>query len=292
VGSILIGPTTFNHQCYARYRRLLLQSDLDHYLVQLFVAGSLHGDCEGWEISVSPGDICVFDLGRTFTSCVTTGSTISVILPRASVDRAAKGKNLHGATLKAGTPVTRLLTDFLISLSEASADMELEDTLAIEESAVALLVAGLTRHRPSSAIDSPALTRILRQRVLEFIEANLSRPELGPAELIRRFHVSRSHLYRMFVNEGGVAKIIRDKRLDAAYRALTGLEGSAHSVTEVAYDWGFTSSTQFLRVFRARFNLTPTDARQEGRTLALANSGMSNLQARFAEMAQRISSRD
>src|SRR5690606_8939875 len=73
VGSILIGPTTLHHQRSARDRPLLLQSDLDHYLVQLFVAGSLHGDCEGWEISVSPGDICVFDLGRTFTSCVTTG---------------------------------------------------------------------------------------------------------------------------------------------------------------------------------------------------------------------------
>jgi AraC-like DNA-binding protein len=77
VGTLLTGPTTFNRQHYNRDRRIVLQSGLDHYLLQLFVSGSLQGDCDGRAISVEPGDICAFDLARTFTSSVHAGSTIS-----------------------------------------------------------------------------------------------------------------------------------------------------------------------------------------------------------------------
>jgi AraC-like DNA-binding protein len=289
VGTLLIGPTTFNHQQYSRDRCLLLQSGLDHYLVQLFVAGSLQGDCEGVEVAVEPGDICVFDLGRTFASRVTPGSTVSAVLPRDKMDQAANGQRLHGAVLKADAPVTRLLADFIVSLCKAAADMEHADALAVEDSAIALLAAGLARQETAEAAEDPALTHILRRRVIEFIDANLAQPELGPAMLMRRFHVSRTHLYRMFASDGGVAKVVREKRLDAAYRDVTKAGKATRSITDIAYGWGFSSSTQFLRAFRARFGMTPTEARQKGRVLTLADSGLSNLQSRFADYAARFS---
>lgn len=289
VGTVLIGPTTFNHQQYIRDRRLLLQSGLDHYFVQLFVAGSLLGDCEGAEISVEPGDICVFDLGRTFMSRVTSGSTISAILPRERVDRATNGKSLHGTVLKAGASVTLLLADFLTSLSRASAGMQHEDALAVEDATIELLAAGLSRQKTLDANEDLSLMHVLRRRVLEFIDTNLSQPELGPAVLLRRFNVSRTHLYRMFASDGGVAKVIRDKRLDAAYRELLKPGNPARSITEIAYVCGFSSSTQFLRAFRTRFGMTPTETRREGLVLALADRQLFNLQSRFAQYAERFS---
>ncbi|MGI6854426.1 helix-turn-helix domain-containing protein [Mesorhizobium sp. 1B3] len=167
--------------------------------------------------------------------------------------------------------------------------MKCEDALAVEDAAIALLVAGLSRVRALDAVDDPSLIHILRRRVLEFIDANLSQPELGPAALLRRFNVSRAHLYRMFANDGGVAKVIREKRLDAAYRELTKPGNSTRSITEIAYGCGFSGNTQFLRAFRARFGMTPTDARQEGLLLALADSRLSSLQSRFADYAERFS---
>lgn len=285
LGALLVGPTSFNRQELRRDRRLIRQSGLDLYLVQLLVAGAIDGDCDGHAVAIRPGDVYAFDLARPLTSRLNTGATLSILLPRERLDKAAAGRSLHGSVLKAGEPLTKLLADFITSLSEASADMEKADALAIEDAATALLAAGLARHAPDRARHDPALAPILRRRVLEFIDGNIAAPELGPALLMRRFRVSRAHLYRMFVMDGGIASVIRDKRLEAAYRQLTRHAGPVQSITKIAYDLGFSSSGQFLRAFHTRFGMTPSEARQQGPALHFADRRIAGIQAHFAKFA-------
>lgn len=286
IGSLLIGPTSFNQQQYRRDRRIVLQGGLDQYLVQLFIAGTLEGDCDGQSISVGPGDICVFDLTRNFKSRAHEGATISIVLPRERVDKAAGGRSLHGVVLRKGAPLTRLLADFIVSLSDVSAEMERADALAMEDAAIDLLACGLARQLPDGATSDPALAQVLRRRVLDFIDANLTEPELGPTLLMRRFRVSRAHLYRVFAADGGVARVVKEKRLDAACRELMHIGGLSRSIIEIAHGLGFSSSSQFLRAFRARFDMTPSDVRQQREELA--GQRLAHVQAHFAEYAQQL----
>lgn len=288
LSTMLVGATTFNGQRYSRDRRIVLQSGLDHYLVQLFVSGSLLGDCDGRMISVDPGDIWVFDLARTFKGSARAGSTISIVLPRERVDKAADGRSLHGVVLKAGVPVTRLLRDFIVSLSNVSGEMEHADMLALEGAAIELLACGLARQLPDGALGDQALAHVLRRRVLDFIDANLSEPELGPTLLMRRFRVSRAHLYRMFAADGGVATVVRERRLEAAYGELVRPSHPSRSITEIASRLGFSGSSQFLRTFRARFGMTPSEARQERARPILADRRLAQVQARLLEYAQSL----
>lgn len=46
-----------------------------------------------------------------------------------------------------------------------------------------------------------------------------------------------------------VASLIREKRLEAAYRQLAQRGSQMHSIIKIAYDLGFSSSSQFLRAF-------------------------------------------
>jgi len=288
IGALLIGPTSFNQQQYSRDRRAILRGGLEQYFIQLFVAGRLEADCEGRAISVGPGDICVFDLSRTFRSRVRTGSTLSLVVPRERVDKAAGGRNLHGLVLKAGAPITRILTDFVVSLSDISAEMDSADTLAIEDAAIALIASGLARHAPQTSLHDPALTGVLRRRVLDFIEANLSGPQLGPDLLTQRFRVSRAHLYRIFAADGGVATIIREKRLDASFRELAKGGGPSRSITQIAHEQGFSSSAQFHRAFRARFGMAPGEARDAAAARPLAGQRPAHVQIHFAKYAQQL----
>jgi two-component system response regulator PhoP len=111
--------------------------------------------------------------------------------------------------------------------------------------------------------DRPRLEAVLRQRVLAFIQQNIHRPDLSPILITNRFNVSRSHLYRAFASDGGVAKVLRDKRLDAAIQELSRADGSTPSITELAHRLGFSSNNQFLRAFRNRFGITPSQAREK-----------------------------
>ncbi|MGH8157708.1 MAG: helix-turn-helix domain-containing protein [Rhodanobacter sp.] len=287
IGTLLIGPTTYNFQQYNRNRRIILQSGLDHYLLQLFLAGTLKGDCDGRAISARPGDIGVFDLARPFMSGVSPGSTISVMLPRERVDKASGGRSLHGLVLKAGDTFTRLLANFITSLSSMASEMSDAEVLAIEEPAINLLAAGIARREVDWMPEESALAQILRQRILEFIDANLSMRELGPDFLLHYFRVSRAHLYRMFAVDGGVATVVRDRRLDAAYRDLVRASGPVRSITEIALDLGFSSSGQFSRAFRERFSVTPSEARQERSLLPLVDLRISGLQTHFAMHSQK-----
>lgn len=109
----------------------------------------------------------------------------------------------------------------------------------------------------------PSPETVLRQRVVAFVEQNIHRPELSPSVISRRFNVSRSHLYRAFACDGGVAKFLRDTRLDAAARELARTGDSAVSIAELAHRLGFSSGNQFLRAFRNRFGITPSQAREK-----------------------------
>ena len=286
-GGLLVGTTTFNQQTYHRNQRLVVQTGLDQYLLQLFTAGSLNGHCDGHAISVLAGDICIFDLARVASTVVTPGQTISMILPRGPLDQANRGRSLHGTVLRAGEPMTRVLTDLLMGLPTVAASMTNQETLAVEDAMLRLLAAGAARHELDALPHSLALSQVFKQQALAFIDANLYERTLSPDALVRRFQISRAYLYRMFAADGGVAKVIRDKRLDASYRAILRNTRGAQSITDIAFQLGFSNSSQFARAFRTRFAMTPTEARQESNQPSSMDWAISGLHAHFARHSQQ-----
>ena len=261
--SVIVGSSRFNQPQYQRDRKLALQIGLDQYLLQLYLVGSSESTCDGYPMHIRPGDICLFDLARPFSTVATDGSTVSLMLPRGPLDRANRGKNLHGTIMSSERPLTRILADFVLSVCRTASDFNDEEALAVEQSLLSLLVAGLPQHGHATPEVSTPMMQMLRQQLLEFIEANLYERELGPALLMQRHQVSRAHLYRIFAADGGIAKIIRDKRLDAAYREIAlGAKTAGKSITDIALRLGFSNSSQFARAFQRRFAMTPREARQ------------------------------
>lgn len=283
IGPMLVGRARFNPQIYVRDRRIISHSGLeDFYLVQLFTTGVAVANCEGTHMSISPGDVYAFDMGKTFNASVSAGSTLSVVLHRERLDRLAGGRSLHGTLFKSGQPLTRLLADFIVGLNDVAPEIQ-ETGTTLEDAAVALLAASLHHSPPDTALQDPALAPVLRRRLLDFIDANLTLQGLDPAMLMRQFRVSRAHLYRMLEADGGVARVIRERRLDAAYRML--MRPSPPSITELALDLGFSGSGQFQRAFSARFGMTPSDIKRERRSLIVEDGRLASMQAYLADYA-------
>jgi AraC-like DNA-binding protein len=285
-GPLLVGPTRFNAQAYHRNQAIVAASGLDQYMVQLFLDGSLKGDCDGEFLSVRPGDICVFDLSRVFTTQARPGSTVTLIVPRGPIDKIARGVSLHGAVLRAAEPVTRILSDMILTMRDSEGLATVDAIEVLVDGFIHLLANALVRlTRRRHFLDS-AHPSMLRRRAQTLIEDRLADPDLGPEALAQSLNVSRAHLYRTFAADGGVARVIADRRLDAALQALTRPGPVRRSITEIAYAYGFSSSGQFLRSFKTRFNMTPSEAR----SLAVAYTGDTPLQAIFAQVAQQYQS--
>jgi AraC-like DNA-binding protein len=288
VGDLMIGAIRFNRQRYQRDRKTISASGMDSYLIQCLTSGSLRGDCDGRTIEADVGDICIFDLARPYVTEAEAGARITIVIPRTRIDAVIGHRSLHGLTLRASDPLTQMLRSVLLSLNDIASDIDEADALAAETTLIEVLIT-IVSHRLLGA-DQPRTptTTALRARVEAFLDAHLTSPDLGVEALMREFDVSRTHLYRIFADKGGLASAIRERRLDAAFHRLRRAEAIDISITDVALDLGFSSSAQFARAFRARFAMSPSEARFNADRPSSGNAVLS-LQGHLRERLMELS---
>jgi len=287
IGGLLAGTISFNGQRYNRDRRTVVQSGLDNYMIQILTSGTLRGDFNGVDVSAGPGDIAILDLTQTLKSEVDAGTRISFAVPRAQLERMVGARNLHGAVLRAEWPITRLVIVYLSGLWSVGGQLSARQAAGVQESVVTLLGTALNGEMPDGAAEHSALAAALRSRVLAFIEQNIHLRELSPDVIARRFNVSRSHLYRAFASDGGVATVLREKRLDRAFQELVGPAPAPRSIAEIAHRLGFSSGNQFLRAFRSRFGMTPSEVRENEAGSWGVDQPIADLQSYFAGLRDR-----
>lgn len=90
-----------------------------------------------------------------------------------------------------------------------------------------------------------------------YIRENMTSPELSPELVATRYFMSRRKLYDLFDRAGTTpADFIRRERVEHAARLLES-RSQATSISDVAFDAGFTDTTTFSRVFRRYFECAP-----------------------------------
>lgn len=95
-------------------------------------------------------------------------------------------------------------------------------------------------------------------RLNNFLNENLSNPDLSVDMLCRELGIGRTRLYSTVKELSGesLGDFIRDMRLNkAAYL----LKHTDMNVTEIIYETGFGSNSHFSKVFKSRFGMTPSD---------------------------------
>ncbi|MFY0476359.1 AraC-like ligand-binding domain-containing protein [Achromobacter marplatensis] len=282
LGGLTLGSTTFNAQRYKRDPATIARSGLDHYLVHVLVAGSIHGDFDDRDVVAGPGGICFIDLARPYQCRVDAGERLAMTIPRASIDKVLGARDIHGLVLKAGNPMTRLLKDYLCGFHAVSGQLSTSEDVAALEALNALLSAGLVNATPIQHGPDSLLGQALRARVLDYIDQHLAQPELSPEQLMQRFRVSRAHLYRVFAELGGIAHIIKCKRLDAAYARIVDPRHAWHPVGQVAAHFGFRDMARFRKAFIARFGVAPDEASEKCRLTAPSTGGDNVLSSHFS----------
>ena len=112
----------------------------------------------------------------------------------------------------------------------------------------------LARHLPGS---------VLIDRARAVVRQNMAAPDFGPERLARLLAMSRSKLYRLFEQSGGVAHFINRERLREAHRRLSAPAGTL-SIHAIGNEVGFADHSTFSRAFRREFGYSPTEARERG----------------------------
>jgi AraC-like DNA-binding protein len=168
-----------------------------------------------------------------------------------------------------------MLANFMSNLFDSLPDLAPRQTGSAARALSELIATAFNGDMLAANDESEFASHALELKAKAFIKDRLGSPSLDPDEVAGAMGLSRSALYRLFRDSGGIANYIREQRLRRCFADLVSERGRDKQVAEIAWRWGFTDAAHFARLFRDRFGCSPSDARagalaalqREGRTL-------------------------
>jgi AraC-like DNA-binding protein len=152
----------------------------------------------------------------------------------------------------------RLLVRYIDALAAELAYLDEPARIVAADAALELLRAAVTPTMPSSRA---ARRAAVSAEVRRYVRAHLQDARLGPESIARAHAMSVRALHALFEETGeSVGSMVRRERLARAHDDLA-LAGGG-TVTEIAFRWGFHDAAHFARVFKQRFECTPSEVRR------------------------------
>lgn len=257
LGSVTVHVSDMGGQTYRRTAAQARRDAFDPMIVSIPIHGCMTGEAAGRGLRNRRGMLAVADLAQDHVHRSSDSRTIMLTVPRSVAAAAALDPGaLHGAVaIGAGVDILR---EHVVAIHARARSIAAADGAALGETVLALLRLALGRATPPRLDPRPAEAALL-VRARHAIDTALADPALDATRLCRELHVSRSVLYRAFEPLGGVARFIRDRRLDAARRTLAADPGTP--IGAVAERSGFGDAAHFSRAYRTRFGEAPRDTR-------------------------------
>ena len=231
----------------------------DHVTLMMMREGSVAGEAGG-AFAFGPNEIALFDLTQPMWAETTDNSTISARVPRELLEEAGVVvEGLHGTVLR-GT-AGRLLAEHFRTVLRLAPSIAPDDVALVVRATMRLVATCLTG-QPARPDRMAGVSDALRARIERHVDEHLADHHLDIVAICKALNLSRSTLYRT-VGAGGIASLVRERRLQAVHdRLRSPLE--QRSISQLAYDHGFTDAAHFGAAFRRRYGCSPRAMRQLG----------------------------
>lgn len=102
-----------------------------------------------------------------------------------------------------------------------------------------------------------------------FVDSHAHLPHLSVKDVADEVGISERHLSRIFASRDlSVGRYISDFRLETAYKLLIDYRSKNMPIGQIAQRTGFMHSSHFSRAFKAKYGITPREARHTGGAVA------------------------
>jgi AraC-like DNA-binding protein len=262
LGGLAMSRTTSPPAHVFRTGRHLRLDPTDHWVISYCVRGAHSATTAGTTIEVPAKIPYLWSLAQDFAHERTGVDRIQFFLSRDAFRDlvplldAALGSTLH-------TPLGLLLGDYMTALERRLVDVEDSDFSGIRSAVGAMIAAAVAPSARRVAVARGQIDLGRKERVRQAVRRHLRTPTLEPKSLARLVGVSRSNLYRLFEDVGGVARYIQDERLLEARTVLCN-PATTQSISAIAEDLCFPDASSFARAFKRKFGCSPSDVRYAG----------------------------
>lgn len=224
-------------------------------LLQLRGCSILEQDSQ--RVTVGPGDCIAYDVSRphSIVSPTLTEHLVVVIPKHLATGYDLSLADVSSQRFSARRGIGHVTRELVETALDEGLGRDSESGQQIADLVLSSLRLSLRHAHPRSL-----LTRreSLLRRAKTYIDDHLREPTLDIKVIAAALGCSRRYVHRVFASEGtSVEKYIWASRLERCRREL--MKGTQElSLTELAFAWGFSSSSHFSRSFKQRFGLSPS----------------------------------
>jgi AraC-like DNA-binding protein len=262
-GSVALTDVLLSRQHITRNRSHLSKLGKDCYYVQLIQAGNLNVLQAGAVLPTNAGTGALFCASEPYDlQCLGKVRAYYLELPRAEfASRFAKDRVPLSATMSTGHGLGRIATEFCASLAAQGSALEASVRARLGEELMDVLALAFDAAQRDAPLADPVVRQARLRSIKVWLEDHLCDPGLTLEAVAKANAISLRYLHSLFRLEGtSVSQWIWNRRLERSYDML--LKSDARSLTEIAYDVGFNSSSHFSTMFRRRFGIRPSDLRR------------------------------
>ncbi|GAA4523988.1 helix-turn-helix domain-containing protein [Amycolatopsis samaneae] len=249
-----------------RTPELIARADRRYYKLSLILAGTGLLVQDDRQAVLQPGDVALYDTHRPYSLVFEEDfRTLVVMFPQRLLDLPAELLGQLTAVRMSGREgIGNVVVPFLAQLGTNLDQLAGPAGVRLAHSAVDLLATMFAAELDLARATADPHYELMR-RIRAYVDANLSSPELGPAQIAAEHYISTRHLHGLFQEQGTtVSGWIRTRRLEHCRRELLDPVHSGRPVAAIAAKWGFVDAAHFSRVFKTAYGRSPSELRAAG----------------------------
>src|SRR6267154_6383263 len=210
----------------------------------------------GRRIELMPGDCLAYDVScpHTITSPSFTRHEVVIVPKELLRERGFHSAKMSPCKLSARTGTGRIAYDFVHAAFGEAEKLSPYNAIGVADSLIDLLLLPL---READTMFDRGGPEAMYVRAQAFIREHLRDPELCIDQISAALGCTKRYLHMLFSDRGTtVSDYIWQARLQNCRQELEAQGGK--TITDVAFSWGFSSSSHFSRVFRKYFGIVPS----------------------------------
>jgi AraC-like DNA-binding protein len=259
MGGLAVSRTFAPSIHIVRTKRHLRRDPVDHWVISYCARGAHFAKTADTELEVPTRVPYLWSLGQEFLHERTHMERLQLLIRRDAFRDIAPLLDAS-CGLALDTPLGHLLGDYMMALHRHLPAVTEADLPRLSSTVGAMVVAVVAPSAERGAIARRQIDVGRKERVRQAVRRHLRTPTLAPKNLSRLVGMSRSNLYRLFEDAGGVARYIQRERLLEA-RAVLSDPATTQSISEIAEDLCFADTSSFSRTFKREFGHNPSDVR-------------------------------
>ncbi|MFB6414546.1 MULTISPECIES: helix-turn-helix domain-containing protein [Bradyrhizobium] len=266
LGDAAINRVSFPEHVVRRSAADIAASDRSCFYLNLKLAGRCRIKQGDREISLSPGQVGIFDSDRQFALLHDRGPQLRVAsfwVPRETLrERLPPSFDVAAARVSDDPLVGHLIVETARTLSGGAMRMSEDEGVRLFRALIELVAVSLSRRSRAGAAESESLADATALALKRAIHRRLREPGLVVADVADAVGISERYVHKLLARSGSsFTDYVIDHRLDGIARDLGDPAMADRAIGAIAFDWGFSDLSHFSRRFKQRFGCRPRDWR-------------------------------